>query len=176
MARISFHRSPFTPALILALVLLGGVWNWMHPSHPERQERIHGYLEDWSLHKLTRSRGQTVHLRITGRPEEFRIDPAIFRDLMGNRLPTGFIKGAAIDVTADAAQLAAPLRPLLGPDVAVVWVNGLIVNGATVLAPNDVLRHEGGQWSAWYLLAAMATAYLGFTIIMNKQTVGLGRG
>lgn len=168
MARISFHRSPFTPAVILALLLLGGLWNWKHPTRPERQARIHGNLVDWSLHNATHRGGLTVHLRITGYPEEFRIDPSVFGDLMGNKLPAGFIKGAAIELTADAAQLAAPLHPLLAPGVAVVWVNGLTVNGVTAFALSDVLPYERNQWTTWYVLVALAAAYLGYTV-MHRQ-------
>ena len=59
-------------------------------------------------------------MRITGYSAEFHIDPDIFHDLMGNRLPAGFTKGAALNITVDAAQLAAPIHPLLKPSVAVV--------------------------------------------------------
>ncbi len=170
-ARGSLHRSPFVPALIFALVLFGGLWNWSHPTHPERQATVHGSLVDWSLHNSSSRGGShlTVHLRMTGHNEEFRIDPSLFSDLMGNRLPAGFAKGAAIDITADSAQLASPFHPPLGPDVAVVWVNGLVVNGVTALALKDVLQHERTQWTGWFVLIAMVTAYLAYTIVNARK-------
>jgi hypothetical protein len=169
---ISFHRSPFTPALILASVLFGGFWNWSHPVRPERQALVHGSIVDWTVNTSYNSRSyphRTVHLRITGYSEEFRIDPGIFHDLMGNRLPAGFTKGAAIDITADAAQLAAPTHPLLKPGVAIVWVNGLVVNGVTALALRDVIQHERGQWIWWFVLTAMTMVYLGYTIMNSRK-------
>jgi hypothetical protein len=171
--RVSFrlHRSPFAPALILALALVGGLWNWSHPTLPERQAVVHGNLIDWSLHRYNTRGGShlTVHLRITGYSEEFRVDPGVFRDLMGDKLPPGFVNGAAIDITADAGQVAAPLHPLLKPSVAIVWVNGLAVNGVTAFALADVLRHERRQWTGWFALAVMAAAYLGITIAMSRK-------
>jgi len=168
-ARIALHRSPIAPALILALVLFGGFWNWSHPVRPERQAKVHGDLLDWSLHRSSRGQSQTVHMRIAGRPEQFRIDPAIFRDLMRDRLPAGFVKGAAIDVTVDAAQLAQPIHPLLEPGVAMVWVNGLVVNGVTAFSLKDVLQHEKAEWTGWFALAAAAAAYLAFTIKSGRR-------
>jgi hypothetical protein len=157
---------------MLALVLFGGLWNWAHPVHAERQALVHGNLVDWNVHTSYSSKSylhRTVHLRITGYSEEFRIDPGILHDLMGNRLPAGFTKGAAIDITADAAQLAAPTHPLLKPGVAIVWVNGLVVNGVTALALRDVIQHERGQWIWWFVLTAMTMVYLGYTIMNSRK-------
>ncbi len=165
------HRFPLAPALILALVLFGGLWNWSHPTRPERQVQIQGRLVDWSLHNYSSKGGShtTVHLRITGYSPEFRIDPGIFHDLMGNRLPVGFTDGATIDITADAKELASPLHAPLEPGVAFVWVDGLAVNGATAFALNDVVQDERHQWTGWFGLAAMATAYLAFRIINSRK-------
>ncbi len=155
------HRFLFAPVLILALVLLGGFWNWSH-SLPAKRVQIQGRLVDWSLHNYSSRGGSrtTVHLRITGYNPEFRIDPGIFHDLMGNTLPAGFTDGATIEITADARELAAPVHPPLEPDIAIVWVDGLAVNGVTAFALSDVLQHERGQWTGWIGLAVMATCYL----------------
>ena len=165
------HRFPFAPALILALVLMGGLWNWSRAIRPERQVQIQGRLTDWSLHTYSSRGGShtTVHLRITGYSPEFRIDPGIFHDLMGNRLPAGFTDGAAINITADAAKLAAPFHPLFEPGVAVVWVHGLVVNGVPAFALGDVTQHTRGQWTGWFALAAMAAVYLTYRIRNSRK-------
>ncbi len=171
VARIALSRSPFVPAVLVALVLFGWLWSWSHPIHPERQAVVHGKLIDWSVHiyNARTYTHRTVHLRITGYSQEFRIDPGIFHDLMGSRLPADFTKGAAIDITADAGQFATPLHPLLKPNVAIVWVNGLVVNGVAALSLRNVLQHERGQWTGWLALAAMAAAYLGYTILISRK-------
>lgn len=170
-ARMILHRSPLVPALLLALVLFGGLWNSTHPIHPEQQAVVHGNLVDWNLHThVSKSRTyRTVHLRITGQGTEFRIDPDIFRDLMGGRLPAGFAKGATIDITADAAQLAAPIHPLLRPGVGIVWINGLVVNGVTAFTLRDVVQQERHRWTGWLALAGLAALYLGYTIRNSRK-------
>jgi hypothetical protein len=167
VARGSSRRLLVATVLVIVLISFGWLWNWNHPIHPERQILVHGNLVDWSVRTYS-SRGsyvhRTVHLRISGRSEEFRIDPSILHDLMGNRLPAGFSKGAAIDITADANQLAAPIHPLLNPGVAIVWVNGLAVNGATAFSLRDVLRDRRSDWIGWLALAAMAAVSLGYAL------------
>jgi len=156
--------------ILLTLVLFGWLWNWSHPTQPERQTLVHGKLVDWSVHIYSSKTytHRTVHLRITGYDQEFRIDPAIFHDLMGNKLPVDFTKGAAIDMAVDAGELIKPLHPLLKPNMAIVWVDGLAVDGVTAFTLNDVLQHERGQWAGWVALAAIAAVYLGYAI-MNKR-------
>lgn len=158
----------------VALVLLGGFWNWSHPTLPAKQVQIEGRLADWSLHNYGSRGGShtTVHLRITGYNPEFRIDPGIFHDLMGNRLPAGFTDGATIEITADARELAAPVHPQLEPGIAIVWVDGLAVNGVTAFALSDVLQHERGQWTGWIALAVMATCYLAYRILKSRKKAG----
>ena len=171
VARISLTRSPFVPALMLALFLLAGYLNWSHSVQPERQATVHGNLVDWSVYNVS-SRGgshRKVQLRMAGYTEEFRID----MDLMGNRLPAGFAKGAALDITSDAAQLASPLHPLFEPGLAIVRVNGLVVNGVTAFAVGDVADHQKKQWIPWFMMVAMAAAYLTYTIMnFRKQSAG----
>lgn len=163
VARISLTRSPFVPGLMLVLFLLAGYLNWSHSVHPERQVAVHGNLVDWSVYNVSSKGGshRKLQMRMAGYTEEFRID----MDRMGNRLPAGFAKGAAIDITADAAQLASPLHPLFEPGVAIVWVNGLVVDGVTAFAVGDVVDHQRKQWMPWFMMVAMAAAYLAYTII-----------
>src|SRR6185437_2173134 len=169
--RISLTRSPFVPALMLALFLFGGYLNWSHAVQPERQATVHGDLEDWSVYNVSSKGGShwILHLRMSGYSEEFRAE----MDLMGNKLPAGFKKGAALDITADATQLAFPLHSLFEPAVTIVWVNGLVVDGATAFAVADVLDHQRKQWIPWLMMVAMAAAYLAYTIMNSrKQRVG----
>lgn len=170
VARISFTRSPFVPGLMLVLFLLAGYLNWSHSVHPERQATVHGNLVDWSVYYVSSKGGshRKLQLQLAGYTEKFRID----MDLMGNRLPAGFAKGAAIDITADAAQLASPLHPLFEPGDAIVWVNGLVVDGVTAFAVGDVVDHQRSQWVPWFLMVAMAAAYLAYTIISSRKRRG----
>jgi hypothetical protein len=167
VARISLTRSPFVPGLMLVLFLLAGYLSWSHSVQPERQATVHGTLVDWSVYNVSSKGGshRKVKLRMAGHPEEFRID----MDLMGNRLPASFAKGAAIDITADAAQLVSPLHPLSEPGVAIVWVNGLIVDGVTAFAVGDVVDHQRKPWAPWFMMVAMAAAYLGYTIMNSRK-------
>ncbi len=66
-------------------------------------------------------------------------------------------------------MLAAPIHPLLKSGVAIVRVNGLVVNGVTALALKDVVQHERGQWIWWLVLTAMTTVYLGYTIMNSRK-------
>ncbi len=167
VARISLSRSPFVPGLMLVLFLLAGYLNWSHSVHPERQATVHGNLVDWDVYYVSSKGGshRKLQMQLAGYTEKFRID----MDLMGNRLPAGFAKGAAVDITADAAQLASPLHPLFEPGDAIVWVNGLVVDGVTAFAVGDVVDHQRKQWVPWFLMMAMAAAYLAYAIINSRK-------
>lgn len=167
VARISLIRSPFVPAVMLALFLVGGYLNWSHSVQPEQQATVHGDLKDWSVYNVSSKGGPhwILHLRMTGYGEEFRIELG----RMGNRLPPGFAKGAALDITAAAAELASPLHPLFEPGVAIVWVNGLVVNGVTAFTVGEVVDHQKKQWIPWLMMVAMAAAYLAYTIMNSRK-------
>ncbi len=167
VARISLVRSPFVPALMFALLLIAGYLNWSHSVRPGRQTTIHGSLADWSVYNVSSKGGShwQVRLRMAGYSEEFRID----MDVIGNRLPAGFAKGAALDITADATQLASPVHPLFQPGVGIVWVNGLTVDGITAFAVGDVVEHQRKQWLPWFMMVAMAAAYLAYTVVNSRK-------
>ena len=167
VARISLTRSPFVPGFMLVLFLLAGYLNWNHSVQPERQATIHGNLVDWSVYNVGSKGGshRKLQMRMAGYSEEFRID----MDRMDDRLPAGFAKGAMIDVTADAAQLASPLHPLFEPGVAIVWVNGLVVDGMTAFTVGDVVNNQRKQWTPWLMMVVLAAAYLAYTIINSRK-------
>jgi hypothetical protein len=163
-------------AAVVALIFFG-VFNWVHRARPEAQFRVHGQLLEWSQIRLGRNRGTTLRFTITGYKNDFRIDPALFRDLMKGRMPTDFVRGAQVEAMVDRAQLASPDRPPLDPGLRIVWVNGLAINGSPSFSVSDTVKHDARDGLLWWLLMAGALALCGcLWLDRRRRTSRLRRG
>lgn len=99
---------------------------------------------------------------MVGRDSDFRIDPAVVHELMGNRVPKALAPGTEVEVVVDRTQLASPVHPLANPTVGIVWVHGLAINGITQFTLDDALRREAADNSVGYwMLAAGAVLWAG---------------
>jgi hypothetical protein len=149
------------PALFLAAVLYIGFFNWNHKLKPENQTYLQGELVEWSLLPVSHQ-DKLIRFTIKGHANDFRIDPALFRAALGRKLPPIFRPGARIGLLADTSQIAAPIHPSANPSLAIVWVNGLSINGVAQFGVDDVVKHESDNLKYWSVLLAIATTFFFF--------------
>src|SRR5262249_7695790 len=89
----------------------------------------------------------------------------LFKKGMNRRLPAIFKHGARIAVLASRAELASPSRPLLRPELEIVWVHGLTVDGQDIFGLSTLLawEKENRLWGYALLAAAIcAVTYFGY--------------
>jgi hypothetical protein len=120
---------------------------------------------EWSL-LPARHQDKLLRFTITGHTNEFRIDPALFRATLRREMPLTFKRGARIGLLADASQIATPFHPPANPSLAIVWVNGLSLDGVTQFGINDVVMHESNDWRYWWVLLAIAAAFFCFSLYL----------
>jgi hypothetical protein len=146
-APVSLPRNLVVLAIFIAAIIWMEFFNWTHRVRPDQQAVVRGQVVEWS--ELNASKGKkTPRFTISGYRGDFRIDPFIFRDLMNREMPTGFVPGAKVEITADAKQLASPDHPLLNPSASIIWVNGLSVEGRRQFDVTDVVgyRKRDSMW------------------------------
>jgi hypothetical protein len=162
---VSLPRTLAILAIVIVVMICMAFFNWTHRVRTDQQATVRGQLVEWS--ELKASKGaRTPRFTISGYRGDFRIDPAIFRDLMNRQMPIGFVPGAKVEVTADATQLASPVHPLLKPSASIIWVNGLSVAGRRQFGVTDVVEHEKRD-SMWLIpLLGVPLALFGYYAVL----------
>lgn len=128
------------PVIVIAAMVYAGFFNWTHRTRVDNQVVVRGQLREWSEIHI-RKGGRTPRFTIVGNSSDFRIDPALYRDLMKGEAPVEMVPGAPVEIRAEAAQVASPLHPPWDPSASIIWVNGLAVDGRQVFSVADVIKH-----------------------------------
>ena len=156
------------PAIVIAAIVCAGVFNWTHRTRADNQVVVRGKLLEWSEIRL-RHNGRTPRFRITGNSSDFRIDPSVFRDVMKGKIPVGLVPGVQVEITADAAQVASPLRPPLDPSASVIWVSGLAVDGHRQFDVADVVKQETHNYIWLFPLFGMLLAFCCYVTFLWRR-------
>lgn len=119
--------------------------------------QIQGLLEEWSEVGLS-GRQPAFRFRLSNESPDFRVDPPIYRKLMGGAAPQCFRHGAPLVVTALAAELRSPKSSTVDPSLRIVWVRGLGCSGNEIFSAADAAAAEqsDARWGNWLLAAAVA--------------------
>lgn len=115
-----------------------------------------GTLQDWGT--LGRRKSPALRFRLREHAPDFRIDPGLFRETLHKEIPPSFRAGATVEIVVSSAELQSPSRPMLNPDVRVVWVRGLSVDGVPLIRSSDSTAwdRKNAAWSYALILAAFA--------------------
>jgi len=119
--------------------------------------QLQGLLEEWSEVGLA-GRQPALRFRLSNQSPDFRVDPPIYRQLMGGAAPQCFTHGASLVVNALAAELRSPKSSAVDSSLRIVWVRGLECSGNEIFSPADVAAAEkrDARWGYWLLAAAVA--------------------
>lgn len=164
----SLSRTLVVLAIFIAMIIYVAFFNWTHRVRPDQQAVVRGQLVEWSA-LIASKGGRTPRLTISGHRGDFRIDPSIFRDLMNRQMPIGFVPGAKVEITADAAQLASPVHPLLDSSASIIWVHGLSIEGRKQFDVTDVVEHARRD-SMWLIpLLGAPLALFGYYAMLWRR-------
>ncbi len=103
---------------------------------------------------------RTLTFGLTGFANEFRVDPKYVDALLNNTTPAELRAGAEVVADVSAAELATPSQPGSRPDLSIVWVYGLQVDGRSLFSMPETNRVDREDKRIGWLMLALSGAYV----------------
>lgn len=83
-------------------------------------------------------RPSAIRFTLQQHEADFRIDPLLVRIFLPDEARLALRRGAHIVATVSLRMLRSPSHPALNPELSIVWVYGLSIDGATLYSTQDV--------------------------------------
>jgi hypothetical protein len=107
-----------------------------------------GVMNEWAVI----GSGKTLRFSFEGDRRDYRVDPVYFRGAMNQKVPSGFRRGAKVEISARQEELDSTA------DSTIMWVKSISVEGKPVLEAKSVDSADvsNDRWAYAFILSALA--------------------